>query len=157
MKPARILIADEHKNFRKVVKEYLLGRPNVLVVGEAEDGIDAIEKTGTWDPDIVLLDISMPGCTGLEATRIIKEQWPLKKVVLATIHDNPFYRVEAQRAGADGYILKSSLKSSLQAAIDSFALSLGIAAGLVVDTHQKKSGFEENLSITDQVLQENEE
>ena len=137
VKPARILIADDHKEFRKVVSEYLNCLPNVIVVGEAADGIDAIEKTGRLDPDIVLIDISMPRCTGLEATRIIKTHWPLKKVIIATMHDNPFYRTEAQRAGADGYILKSSLKSSLQAVIDQSVLSLMSMAAAVVDVREQ--------------------
>lgn len=154
MKPARILIADDHKEFRTVVTEYLMSLPNVIVVGEAADGIDAIEKTGRLDPDIVLIDISMPRCTGLEATRIIKENWPSKKVIIATMHDNPFYRTEAQRAGADGYLLKSSLKSSLQAVIELCSVSLGSAAGQVVDTQQQKDGPNKNFYITDQVLQE---
>ena len=137
VKPARILIADDHKEFRKVVSEYLNCLPNVIVVGEAADGIDAIEKTGRLDPDIVLIDISMPRCTGIEATRIIKTQWPLKKVIIATMHDNPFYRTEAQRAGADGYILKSSLKSSLRAVIDQSVLSPMSMAAAVVDVREQ--------------------
>jgi len=154
MKPVKILIADDHKEFRTVVSEYLKCLPNVIVVGEAADGIDAIEKTGRLDPDIVLIDISMPRCTGLEATRIIKTHWPLKKVIIATLHDNPFYRTEAQRAGADGYLLKSSLKSSLQAVIELCIVSLGSVAGPVVDTHHQKDGPNKNFNITDQVMQE---
>mgnify|MGYP001240428651 FL=1 len=147
--PARILIADDHKEFRKVVSEYLNCLPNVIVVGEAADGIDAIEKTGRLDPDIVLIDISMPRCTGLEATRIIKTQWPLKKVIIATMHDNPFYRTEAQRAGADGYILKSSLKSSLQAVIDQSVLSLMSMAAAVVDVREQADECRLNYLATD--------
>jgi DNA-binding NarL/FixJ family response regulator len=136
VKQARILIADDHKEFRQVVKEYLNCLPNVIVVGEAGDGIDAIEKTDRLNPDIVLMDISMPRCNGLDATRIIKAHWPAKKVVLATMHDNPFYHAEARRARADGYILKSSLKASLQAVIDQSVVSLIAMASSVVDTHE---------------------
>ncbi|MCX6141676.1 MAG: response regulator transcription factor [Ignavibacteriales bacterium] len=157
MKPAKILIADDHQEFRKIVSEYLNCLPNVIVVGEAVDGIDAIEKTGKLDPDIVLMDISMPRCNGLDATRIIKAHWPLKKVVIATMHDNPFYHAEAQRAHADGYILKSSLKSSLQAVIDQSVVSLMSMAASAVDTHEHTDECHENCYVTEQVLQEKAE
>jgi DNA-binding NarL/FixJ family response regulator len=154
VKPAKILIADDHKEFRKVVAEYLNCLPNVIVVGEAADGLDAIEKTGTLDPDIVLMDISMPRCDGFDATRIIKSHWPLKKVVIATMHDNPFYHAEAQRARADGYILKSSLKSSLQAVIDQSVASSMNMASSGVDTHEQTDECPENCCLTEKVLQE---
>jgi two-component system nitrate/nitrite response regulator NarL len=157
VKPAKILIVDDHKEFRKIVSEYLNCLPNVIVVGEAADGIDAIEMTRMLDPDIVLMDISMPRCNGLDATRIIKAQWPWKKVVIATMHDNPFYHAEAQRARADGYILKSSLKSSLQAVIDQSVASLMNMAASVVDTHEHGDECHKNCYVTDQVLQEKPE
>jgi DNA-binding NarL/FixJ family response regulator len=113
--PLRILVADDHKEFRKVVSDYLNCLPNVVVVGEADDGLDVIAKTESLDPDVVLMDITMPGCNGLEATRIIKRRWPLKKVVIATSHESEFYRTEAEQVKADGFILKSSLHSGLHA------------------------------------------
>lgn len=111
----RILIADDHKDFRNVVREFLSRLPNVIVVGEAEDGVDVIDKTESLDPDIVLMDITMPGRNGLEATRIIKRRWPAKKVVIATMHDGDFYRSQAEEVLADGFIVKSSIRSGLLA------------------------------------------
>jgi DNA-binding NarL/FixJ family response regulator len=157
VKPARILIADDHKEFRKVISEYLNSLPNVVVVGEAADGIDAIEKTEMLDPDIVMMDISMPRCNGLDATRIVKTRWPLKKVVIATMHDNPFYRAEAQRARADGFVLKSSLKSSLRAVIDQIVVAPFSLVALVADSHERRDGFKANCFATDQVFQERAE
>jgi two-component system, NarL family, response regulator NreC len=154
VKRTKILIADDHKEFRKIVAEYLKRLPNVIVVGEAADGIDAIEQTGKLDPDIVLMDISMPRCNGLDATRIIKARWPLKKVVIATMHDNPFYHAEAQRAQADGYILKSSLKSSLQAIIDQSVVSLMNMRASVAGTHEQTADCPENGCLTEKILQE---
>lgn len=139
MKQARILIADDHNDFRKVVREYLCSLPNVLVVGEAVNGIDAIEKTRRLDPELVLMDISMPGCTGLEATRIIKDQWPLIKVVIMTMHDNPFYHTEAERAGADGYVLKPSIKESLPAIAGRLDLFLDGSSGGIRTAQEIKS------------------
>lgn len=114
MEQIRVLIADDHKDFRRVVHDFLARLPNVSVVGEAVDGKEAIEKVEALDPDVVLMDIAMPHKSGLEATRIIKQRWPSTKVLIATTHDNPFYRLQAFEAKADGFILKSSLKPSLE-------------------------------------------
>jgi DNA-binding NarL/FixJ family response regulator len=111
----RILIADDHKDFRNVVCEFLSRLPNVIVVGEADDGVEVIDKTESLDPDIVLMDITMPRRNGLDATRIIKNRWPLKKVVIATMHDNAYYRAQAEEVAADGFIVKSSIRSGLLA------------------------------------------
>jgi DNA-binding NarL/FixJ family response regulator len=111
----KVLIADDHQGFRKVVHDFLDRLPNVSVVGEATDGQDAIMKVEKFFPDIVLMDISMPLMNGIEATLIIKERWPETKVLIATNHDSPMYRKQALEARADGFILKGSMKPSLEA------------------------------------------
>ena len=115
MDAMKILIADDHRDFRKVVCDFLRRLPNIVVVGEAEDGVDVIDKTEAFDPDVVLMDISMPLRNGLEATRIIKNRWPTKKVVIATMHDSALYRLQAEQVKADGFIVKSSIRSGLLA------------------------------------------
>ncbi len=115
MNAIRILIADDHKDFRRVVCEFLNRLPNVVVVGEADDGVDVIDKMEVCDPDVILMDITMPKRNGLEATRIIKSRWPAKKVVIATMHDSEFYREQAEAVLADGFIVKSSIRSGLVA------------------------------------------
>ncbi|MBI3585646.1 MAG: response regulator transcription factor [Ignavibacteriales bacterium] len=117
MEPIKVLIADDHKDFRKVVRDFLNRLPNISVVGEAIDGFDVIEKMEQLDPDIVLMDIAMPHRNGLDATRIIKQRWPGKKVFIATMNDDPMYRLQAQQVKADGFILKSSLKPTLEATL----------------------------------------
>jgi DNA-binding NarL/FixJ family response regulator len=115
MNRIKVLIADDHRDFRRVVREFLDRIPNVSVVGEAINGGDAIEKVAQLFPDVVLMDIAMPQMNGLEATRIIKQRWPETKVLIATTYDDPTYRLQALEARADGYILKGSLKPSLEA------------------------------------------
>jgi len=119
MEPIKVLIADDHRDFRKVVHEFLDRLPNVSVVGEAADGKEVVESVEKLHPDVVLMDIAMPFASGLEATRIIKERWPATKVFIATMHDNPVYRMQAQEAKADGFMLKSAMKPSLEAAFGS--------------------------------------
>jgi DNA-binding NarL/FixJ family response regulator len=111
----KVLIADDHHDFRRVVHEFLDRLPNVSVVGEAGDGNDAVSKVEKLNPDVVLMDISMPNMNGLEATRIIKQRWPSTKVLIATTFDDPMHRKEALAVRADAFILKGSLKPSLEA------------------------------------------
>lgn len=114
MNPIRILIADDHHDFRRVVHEFLDRLPNVSVIGEAHDGVEAVDMAERLGPDVVLMDISMPRQNGLEATRIIKNRWPTTKVFIATMSDDPIYRIQAQEAKADGFMVKSAMKPSLE-------------------------------------------
>lgn len=123
MDAMKVLIADDHRDFRKVVCDFLRRLPNVIVVAEAEDGVDVIDKTEAFDPDVVLMDITMPLRNGLEATRIIKNRWPMKKVVIATMHDSALYRLQAEEVKADGFIVKSSIRSGLLATFGSGVFS----------------------------------
>ncbi len=114
MKQIRVVIVDDHDDFRRVVHDFLDRLPNISVVGEASDGADAIVKVEALRPDVVLMDIAMPNTTGLEATRVIKKRWPATRVMIATMHDNPIYRLQALEAKADAFILKTSLKPALE-------------------------------------------
>ncbi len=110
----RVLLADDHAEFRRVVGDFLKKIPHVIVVGEAVDGKDAVEQVARLSPDLVLMDISMPLQNGIEATRIIKQRWPNTLVVIATTHDNQIYRLQAEEAKADAYVMKSDLKPVLE-------------------------------------------
>ena len=114
MKQIRVVIVDDHRDFRRVVYEFLSRLPNVSVIGEASDGDEAITQVEILKPDVILMDIAMPNKTGLEATRIIKQRWPAIKVMIATMHDNPIYRLQALEAKADAFILNTSLKPALE-------------------------------------------
>jgi DNA-binding NarL/FixJ family response regulator len=125
MQNIKVLIADDHRDFRRVIHDFLDRLPNVAVVGEAENGGDAVEKVEKLIPDVVLMDISMPQMNGLEATKIIKQRWPQTKVLIATSYDSPLYRKEAHNVQADGFILKGSLKPTLEATFGSSGMLVG--------------------------------
>jgi DNA-binding NarL/FixJ family response regulator len=106
MELLRILLVDDHLLFRKGLIRLLDAQPDFDVVGEARDGLEAIEKTRQLRPDVVLMDIRMPNCDGLEATRRIKAQMPDVQVVMLTVSDNEQDLAAAVKYGADGYLLK---------------------------------------------------
>ena len=118
MRQIKVLVVDDQYDFRRVVVDFLKSLPNINIVGEAVDGDEAIEKAETLSPDIIFMDVAMPMKNGIEATRIIKQRWPDIKVMIETTYDNPLYRIKALEAKADGFILKSSLKPGLKAALD---------------------------------------
>lgn len=109
----RVLIADDHTIVRSGVRLLLDAEPDVEVVGEALDGIEAVELTGQLQPDVVLMDIAMPGMDGMEATHHIKEEWPQVNVLVLTMHRQDEYLFEVLKAGASGYILKAAETNEL--------------------------------------------
>ena len=113
----RVLVVDDHAILRDGIRSLLESQKDILVVGEAGDGSEALEAIGTLLPDIVLMDISMPKTNGLEATRLIKERFPHVKVLILTQHDNREYIAPALGAGASGYVLKRSGRSEMLKAI----------------------------------------
>ena len=106
MTAIRILLADDHSLFRRGVAGALADHADIEIVGEATDGLQAIAKTRELIPDIVLMDISMPGMNGLEATRQIKAELPEVKIVILTIAEEDQNLFEAIKSGAQGYLLK---------------------------------------------------
>jgi len=104
----RVLVVDDHAILRDGIRSLLESQDDIVVVGEADNGVDAVEHVKTLCPDIVLMDISMPRMNGLEATRLIKEHSPQVKVLILTQHDNREYIAPALQAGAAGYVLKRS-------------------------------------------------
>jgi len=102
----RVLIVDDHDLFRDGIRS-LLTAEGVDVVGEAADGLEALEKARQLKPDIVLLDIMMPRCDGLEATRLIKAEMPEAKIVILTAVEEDENIFEAIKSGAQGYLLKN--------------------------------------------------
>lgn len=102
----RVMLADDHVLLREGLRKILEMEPDIDVVGEAGDGREAVEKAKELKPDVVLMDINMPGGGGLEATRAIGKELPEVDVVVLTIHDDDEYIIELVNAGAKGYMLK---------------------------------------------------
>ena len=113
----RVLIADDHGIVRSGVKLLLDRQPDIEVVAEAEDGVEAVEQAIKHRPDVAVLDVSMPRMTGLQATHEIKQQAPDTQVLILSMHDDDRYLFEALRAGAAGYVLKRAADQDLVDAV----------------------------------------
>ena len=103
----RLLLADDHALFRKGVADFLAAEQDIDLVGEADDGAQALEMARELMPDVVLMDISMPRMDGLEATRRIKAEIPYVRIVVLTVSDSDHSLFDAVKSGAQGYLLKS--------------------------------------------------
>ncbi len=133
---ARVLIADDHALLRAGMRAMLAGEPDIEVVGEAADGWEAVELCRRLRPDLVLMDVGMPGMDGMEATRRIKAEHPSVSVLVVTAHLSPDYVLEAVRAGAAGYLLKTAAGDEVFGAIrkvlrNEFPIDGELAAHLV--------------------------
>ena len=142
----RVLLADDHGIIRQGLRSLLEKQPDVEVIGEADDGHSALELVRQLQPDIAIMDITMPNLNGVDATRRIVDEFPKVKVIALSIHSNRRFVSDMLRAGASGYILKECLFDELVQAIRAVAagriyLSPRIT-GVVVDD------YVERLSVT---------
>ena len=128
MRPLRILLADDHTIVRQGLKLLIDDQPDMGVIGEAADGDAVLLQANALNPDIVVMDISMPGMNGLIATRMLKRRQPHVAVLALTRHDEDTYLEELLRAGASGYVLKQSAPTALLRAIRAVA-----AGGVYID------------------------
>ena len=113
-----ILLVDDHEIIIDGIKAMLEKEKDIKIVGEANNGIEAIEKVQSLKPDIVLMDISMPELNGIEATKSIKKEYQDTKILMLTQHESKEYVLQVMKAGADGYLLKNSKKEELLNAIN---------------------------------------
>lgn len=107
MSPIRVLLVDDHQLFREGLANILNSQPDFEVIGEAGDGLEAQVKARKLKPDLILMDVIMPGCDGLEATQRIKKELPDVTIVMLTVRDEDENLFQSIRNGAQGYLLKS--------------------------------------------------
>lgn len=151
----KILLADDHAMFRAGVRKMILERPDLEVVAEVGDGLELLEAVRNTQPDLVVLDISMPHLRGIEATREIKSAHPNVRVLILTMHNKKHYCHMCLSAGADGYLLKEDAPSELFVAIDAMirgvtylspTLSRDLMEDLVLMVRGKLNGPADPLS-----------
>lgn len=118
MSRARILIVDDHEIFRRGLRSLLESRPEFEILGEAGDGLQAIEKASELKPDLIVMDVSMPQLDGLQATRQIRKKLPQTKILILSQHDSSHMLSAALEAGANGYVIKSQVSRCLLSALD---------------------------------------
>jgi DNA-binding NarL/FixJ family response regulator len=117
MARTKVLIADDHAIVREGVRMILAKEPDIEVVGEAEDGRQALDLVEQRRPNVVVMDLSMPGMGGIEATKKVKEQHPGVNVLALTMHEDESYVFQLLRAGASGYVLKRAAAQDLVQAV----------------------------------------
>lgn len=117
MNPIRVLLVDDHPIVRQGVRSVLASHPDIVVVGEADSGTALFAALAEHRPDVILLDVRLPGLNGVEIAQRLKREWPAIKVIILTTYEDEEYLFGALRAGAEGYLLKSASPEVLASAI----------------------------------------
>jgi two-component system, NarL family, response regulator NreC len=149
----RILVVDDHTILRVGLRMMLNAQPDIEVIGEASDGNQAVSEAMRLVPDVILMDIAMPDCNGIEATRQVKRLQPETRILVLTMHENEEYLFQVLRAGASGYILKEAADTELITAIRTvssgrFYLSPSAQSIMVGDYLQRVRSGEERDSYS---------
>ena len=150
-KPVRVLLVDDHELFRQGMANLLNQQPDIQIVGDAGDGLEAHHRAVALKPDLILLDINMPGVDGLEALQLIRADLPETTVVMLTVHDEDEKLFKAIRAGAQGYILKNTpstefLQMCRQALRGEAALSPRLAGRILTEFAREPGEGEDDPS-----------
>jgi DNA-binding NarL/FixJ family response regulator len=116
--PATVILADDHPIVRQGLRHLLEMQPNYTVVGEASDGLEASQMTERLRPDVLVVDMMMPGLNGLEVTRQVRQRSPGTRIIVLSMHNNEAYVLQALKRGASGYILKDSGPAEVVQAMD---------------------------------------
>ncbi|MEN8178805.1 MAG: response regulator transcription factor [Pseudomonadota bacterium] len=118
MDKKRIIIAEDHTILRAGLKALLESNPTFEVVGEADNGRDAIRRVAELKPDLIIMDLSMPGLSGIDAVKDIRDRYPEVKALVLTVHSEEEYVLSSLEAGANGYVLKDATQTELIAAAE---------------------------------------
>jgi two-component system response regulator NreC len=161
MTKIRLILADDHAVVRSGLRMLLEAQPDIDIIAEAETGIEAVDKTRELQPDIVLMDIQMPGLNGIEATKQIKELAPDTAVLALTMYEDDQYFFEMLHAGASGYVPKRAAPDELLTAIRSVSrgdvfLYPSLASRLVQDYLKRADGDDQPLIYDDLTPRERE-
>jgi DNA-binding NarL/FixJ family response regulator len=160
--PIRVLLVDDHTILREGVRSLLMEESDIAVVGEADDGLEALELVSELVPDVVIMDMVMPRMGGLEATRAIKESHPDVRVLILSMYDDDEYVQQIIQAGASGYVLKRVAAGELVRAIrevdkGSSFLQPRIAAKLIEDYVRRTRGGEPEQAAADPLTERERE
>ena len=156
--PLRVVLADDHVMVRQGIRQFLEEEADIAVIAEAADGHEALRLVAEHGPDLVVLDVQMPGMTGVEATRQIRSRFPDVRILILTAYDDDPYVFALLRAGADGYILKSAPAEELVRAVRSVAagqtaLSPEIARKVVQQVTAPVAAREQAEPLTDREIE----
>jgi len=150
----RVLLADDHSLVRKGFRRLLEGEPGIQVVGEACDGADAVDQAKKLRPDVIVMDMAMPGLNGTQATIEILKFLPGTGIVILSMYEEPNYVRNAMRAGARGYLLKNATDVDLAAAIRSIARGKKVIDERLTQPFEMQSEGETQLTPRErQILQ----
>lgn len=144
MQPVRVLLADDHPHAREAMREIVSADPDFVIAGEAASGEEALALAGQLMPELILMDIHMPGMGGFEAVKAIKTAYPQAKIVMVTVSDDPAHLFEALKKGAQGYLLKnlnpSAWRDYLRAIVfDEAPLNPDIALSILREFGRRKT------------------
>jgi two-component system response regulator NreC len=153
MKKIRVLLAEDHTIVRQGIAALLRSESDMEVVGEASNGIEAIELAKKLSPDVILMDIGMRQLNGLEATREIKRLFPSMKILVLTMHDNEEWILQILRAGASGYLIKdlamTDLISALRAVYQGDSYLSPSISKMVIEEYIRKAELGEKKGVED--------
>ena len=153
----RVVLADDHVFVRDGIKSLLENEANIVVVGEATDGLEAMNVVASLQPDMLILDIRMPNLTGIEVVEKLRSQNNLVKIVMLSMHESEEYVLKSIKAGADGYLLKGSSKEEFLKALHTVAhggkyFSGDISSILIGQLTNPTLTLEPKQSIEDELL-----
>ena len=154
MDKIQILLADDHPLVRSGLIKLLEPYKEFIIVGEAGDGEEAVAMTKKLEPDVVVIDLSMPKLSGVEATKLIRKNFPSTKVLVLTMHDNEEYVYQILKSGAGGYMLKSSGRDDLAAAIRAVANGERFfsprVSEIMMEAYLRKADAREEFTMNDE-------